>query len=161
MFANIKLIAAGVGVVAVLALAYTYYSRGEKVETLTKENTQLSVANKGLEETVEKTGQSGAVTDQTVSNASAEKEEKRDTLEGVAEAADQKVEAIQREAALNKPSRPVRPPVVKDPEVAVPAVDPDAERDAKVSQVRIDSLWDSYCVAVPSNLKCAQPTVAK
>lgn len=119
------------------------------------------MANEGLKDSVEKTGKSGEVTDATVSAASAEKEGKRDTLEGVADTADQKVEEIMREAALNKPARPVRPPTVKDPQVAVPEVDPVVARDAKVSQVRIDSLWDSYCVAVPSNLKCAQPAVAK
>lgn len=120
------------------------------------------MANEGLKDSVEKTGKSGEVTDATVSAASAEKEGKRDTLEGVADTADQKVEEIMREAALSKPAKPVRPSTVKDPEVTTaPEVDPIAVRDAKVSQVRIDSLWDSYCVAVPSNLKCAHPTVAK
>jgi hypothetical protein len=110
---------------------------------------------------VETTEKSGVITDSTVTKAAEAKEEKRDAHEEVGKKADEKVEEIIREAA--KPKAPsARPAVVNDP--AMPALtpqDPAVVLDAAVSKVRIDSLWASYCINVPTNPKCAVPVIAQ
>lgn len=155
MLTYIKIGIAGIAIAAIGYFCYTYYSRGQEVKTLEKENTQIVIQNDGLKDTVDKTEKSGAINESVVTDQAKDTRGVVSTQDAITKETEELVEKIKRESKTPT-SVEARPASVEDPLLPVTPTDVNAGVNRKVSQVRIDGLWKSYCAAVPTNAKCVK-----
>lgn len=147
MLTYIKIACAGIVLAIVAGFFYTYYSRGEKVETLTKEVTQVKIENKDLQNTVVTTEGSGKITEATLTDVADSKDALGGSIDAVQRDTHAKVEAIKRTV----PKTPT--PVADSPATGLPAA-AQPTQDQAVSAARIDGLWDAFCLVRPANPGC-------
>lgn len=161
MFSGIKAYAAGIGLVVVLAvlgyLLYTYDSTKKENTSLQKEVTTTKIENSDLKETVDLTQKSGEITTEAVTHHAQEGKKVDQSFDGIAQREDEQIAEIKRKKPV-----PAVPPA--QPPASSPVSQPTAEapvaptvptvQEAQISAVRINALWQGYCVAAPQAPSC-------
>jgi hypothetical protein len=147
-FAQMYVLIAVAAVIAVLVFGLRYLYQDNK--DLTKDNAKKDVVVEIQKDGIEKDAKSDKVTEAVTTDVQV----KKDTLdvkgEKVAKDTGAKVEAINKEAARAAAA-------AKD---AAEKTAIETTRINSVSAARIDGLWDTYCLAVPTDANCT-PAPAK
>lgn len=159
MFSGIKAYAAGIGLVVVLALLgyliYDYDSTKKKNANLQTEVTVKKIENKDQAKTIELTEKSGQITTSQVIEHASDVKQVDKSFEQIDREAEKKYAEIKNKYKSPQPKPESKPgaggepaaPVVLGPTQPTP-------QEQEISAVRIDTLWQGYCLVAPAETPC-------
>lgn len=158
MFTYAKAIGLGVIALIIAGVFYSYYSRGQKVETLQKEVIVEKLENKDLKDTIEV---NEAVTEggkEVVLVTDTKKTEAAQTQSQIRAEVEAKVQEARTKAAKDakaaKPSGDRVEPGSIMVEKPVSQVSTPTVLENTISSVRIDGLWTAFCASTPEHPDC-------
>lgn len=111
------------------------------------------IENKDLQQTVEVTKRAGEITENALVHHAQEVQKTQKTFDEIERAAEARITEINRQAPVPKP---VTSGPVEVAEVLAPLESQPTAKEQQVSEVRLNSLWQSYCVAAPGEPACKE-----
>lgn len=151
MLSEAKAYIAGIGLVVVLAiLGYFIYSYHSGQEEVKKDAAQIAVQDgqiKDQADTIETQKKAGEITNEVVAQRSSDGKQTDQDFDAITRRTQAEIDAIHNQPKVPLlPGDPLRPTVT--PPVGV------TSEQAQVSMVRINGLWDSFCLASPAAAEC-------